>query len=232
MPAVCIIPARGGSQRVPRKNIRPLAGRPLLAWTVETALASQLFATVMVSTDDSEIAEIARAAGAEVPFLRSAASASHVASTVEVLDEVLRAYAQISQQFAIGCCLYPAAVLVTAAKLRQGALQLEQDAALDGVLSMLPYSHPIERAFRIRDGYAGMIDESVRLTRTQDLEPAYHDAGQFYWFRPDRMLTTGRLLGDRCAPVLLERWEAVDLDSEADWRMLERLAHALLPRPR
>lgn len=224
MRCLAIIPARGGSKRIPRKNVRQLHGRPLLAWTVETARTSGLFDEVMVSTDDAEIAAVARGAGAVVPFLRSVGTADDYATTTDVLTEVLAAYAERGAKPSLVCCLYPAAVLTTPAQLRAGHALLTGDETLDGVMAAQRYRHPIERAFhRAADGTLRRADETQAATRTQDLPVAWHDAGQFYWFRPAVLAETGRLLGARIAPVPLAPWEAVDLDDEDDWAFLERL---------
>jgi len=220
MRALCIIPARGGSKRIPRKNIRLLAGRPLLTWPLSQALKAGVFAEVVVSTDDEEIAAIARAAGASVPFLRSAETSHDHASTTAVIQEVL---SRQGAPFDLICCLYPTAALVRAEHLRAGYELLARDNALDSCLSVQTYRHPIERALRVRDGKVTPIDPSALAMRTQDLESAFHDAGQFYWCRPEAFLANGRLLGNACAPVLLSALEAVDLDTEDDWQLLERL---------
>lgn len=224
MQCLAIIPARGGSKRIPRKNVRPLHGQPLLAWTVATARASGLFDEVMVSTDDAEIAAVARRAGAVVPFLRSTTTADDYATTTDVLTEVLAAYAERGATPALACCVYPAAVLTTSAQLQAGHALLTDDETLDGVMTVQRYRHPIERAYHLSvDGTLQRTNEMQAATRTQDLPVAWHDAGQFYWFRPAVLAATGRLLGTRIAPVPLAPWEAVDLDDEDDWAFLERL---------
>jgi N-acylneuraminate cytidylyltransferase len=225
MRALCIIPARGGSRRIPRKNIRPLRGRPLLGWVIETAQAAGVFCEIMVSTDDAEIAGIAREYGAAVPFPRSLATATDRATTTEVLIEVLANYESAGHgSFALVCCLYPTAALLQPEQLRLGFEKLNHEVALDSVMAVQAYRHPIERAYREHDGLVRQTDPALHDVRTQDLVPAFHDAGQFYWFRPERLATTGEILGERCAPIVLAQWEAVDLDNEADWALLERLA--------
>jgi len=224
MRALCIIPARGGSKRIPRKNVRLLGGRPLLAWPLSQARDAGVFAEVIVSTDDEEIAAIARTEGATVPFLRSAEASDDRASTTAVIEEVLaRCGAIQADPFDLVCCLYPTAALVRAAHLRRGYELLAGDPALDSCLSVQAYRHPVERALRIRDGRVTAVDPTALACRTQDLERSYHDAGQFYWCRPAALKANGRLLGRACAPVLLAAWEAVDLDTEEDWQLLERL---------
>ena len=225
MTTVCIIPARGGSKRIPRKNIRPLHGRPLLGWAVAAAREAGCFDEVMVSTDDAEVAAIARDCGATVPFPRLPATATDHATITDVLREVLAGYAGRGRgPFDLVCCVYPTAVLLQSEHLRAGRDLLLADPTLDGVMAVQVYRHPVERAYRMRDGLVQAVDPRQHAVRTQDLPPAYHDAGQFYWFRPSRLAATGKVLGERCAPVLLEPWEAVDLDEEADWQFLERLS--------
>jgi pseudaminic acid cytidylyltransferase len=221
---LAIIPARGGSKRIPRKNIRLLRGRPALAWTIDTARRSGLFDEIMVSTEDEEIAAIAREAGATVPFMRSPRTAGDHASTVEVLVEVLANYAaQGAKPFDLVCSLYPTAVLLEPEHLLAGFRLLEENPDLDSAMAVQVYRHPIERAYRLTDGVVRPIDPRKSAVRTQDLPIALHDAGQFDWFRPARLAATGNLLGERCAPVMLEPWQVVDLDTESDWKFLERL---------
>lgn len=226
MKTLCLIPARGGSKRIPRKNIRPLHGRPLLGWVVAAAQEAGCFGEIMVSTDDAEIAAIARECGASVPFPRQPATATDHATTADVIREILAGYAARGTSFDLVCCVYPTAVLLQPEHLCRGFRLLQGDATLDSVMAVQAYRHPIERAYRMHDGLVRQIDPRQYGVRTQDLIPAYHDAGQFYWFRPERFTATGKVLGERCAPVALESWEAVDLDNEGDWQFLERLAAA------
>lgn len=221
--ALCLIPARGGSKRIPRKNIRPLHGRPLLGWVIAAAQGAGCFDEVMVSTDDVEIAAVARDCGASVPFLRQPATAGDHATTTDVIREVLDSYATQGDKFDLVCCVYATAALLRPEHLFTGYRRLLDDAALDSVMAVQAYRHPIERAYRMNNGVVWQVDSRQHAVRTQDIELAYHDAGQFYWFRSKRFASTGRVLGERCAPVVLEAWEAVDLDNEADWQFLERL---------
>jgi pseudaminic acid cytidylyltransferase len=220
----CIIPARGGSKRIPRKNIRPLAGRPLITWTISTAFACGLFDEVMVSTDDEEIADIAREAGATIPFVRSHVTAGDMATTSDVIREVIASYEARGDALAeYMCCLYPASALLTAEKLRSAFNTLSADASLDCCFSVMSYGHPIERAFRVKDGIVEALFPETQNARTQDLEPKFHDAGQFYWFRTQSFKRCGCMVGPRSAPLVLSHGEAVDLDTEDDWRVLEKL---------
>lgn len=224
MKSICIIPARGGSKRIPSKNVRPLRGKPIIAYPIAAALASGSFDKVMVSTDDAEIAKIAMEYGAQVPFLRSPATSDDHSPTAAVVREVLADYAELGQRdFEAVCCLYPTAALVGPHKLCEGLQQLVADQSLDTTMSVQTYSHPIERAFRLRDGLLTPVDPATQQIRTQDLLPAYHDAGQFYFFRTGPFLVRGCMVGPSCAPITLAAWEAADVDHESDWQWLERL---------
>lgn len=221
--ALCIIPARGGSKRIPRKNIRPFCGRPMLAWAVDHARASGCFGEIMVSTDDPEIAQAARDCGAAVPFLRKAETAGDHATTADALAEVLLGYKEQGGLPALACCLYPTAALLSPGRLREGKDRLESDPELEGAASVLPYPHPVQRALTIRGGFLAWLHPEYALTRTQDLEPTFHDAGQFYWFRTAAFLASRLLLGPRTAPVPLGQREVCDIDTEADWARAERI---------
>ena len=218
---IAIIPARGGSKRIPRKNVRPFLGRPILQYSVDAALASGCFDEVMVSTDDQEIADVARAAGARVPFFRSADASDDHATTADVLIEVLNTYADASRTFRDGCCIYPTAPFVTAGDLSAGAAALDADPSLAGVITVTRFSYPIQRALKIMDGRISMMQPEYMNTRSQDLEPAYHDAGQFYWFRVARFLETRSLMAPPTAALVLPEWRVQDIDNEDDWRLAE-----------
>lgn len=232
--SLCIIPARGGSKRLPRKNMRPFRGRPILAYAVETALAARCFEEVMVSTDESEIAQIAAAAGAAVPFLRSPASSGDTATTAAVLEEVLSGYAAQGSRFDFVCCLYPTAVLVTPSRLQEGLARLESASGADAVITVQAFSHPIERAFRVTDGFLQLAAPEHAFARQQDLPPAYHDAGQFYWLRTAAFLKHRAIFLPAALPLPLAEWEAQDINTEDDWRLAEwkwRLARGLDESP-
>lgn len=215
--ALAIVPARGGSKRIPRKNIRPFLGKPILARVVESLLASDCFAEVMVSTEDDEIGSVARAAGAAVPFKRSAANADDTATTAAVLLEVLGAYKRSFESF---CCVYPTAVFVTPELIRKGLETLRASGA-DVVIPVLRFSFPIQRAFRVQGGELKMFQPEHMSTRSQDLEPAFHDAGQFYWARTASFLDQKTLYARKSVPLVLDEMQAHDIDSEEDWRMAE-----------
>jgi N-acylneuraminate cytidylyltransferase len=231
--SLAIITARGGSKRIPRKNIREFLGRPIIGYSIEAALASGLFDRVMVSTDDAEIARLARELGAEVPFLRSPEASDDFATTVDVLVEVLERYARQGEQFDWACCLYPTAPFVTPARLRE-ACRLLRESGADSAVPVVRFGFPIERALEIREGLLGFRYPEFRNTRSQDLAPSYHDAGQFYYFRVPRFLVTRSLFGDRTVPIELPEAEVQDIDTEADWKLAElkyRLLREGAPKP-
>lgn len=217
MKRLAIIPARGGSKRIERKNIRPFLGRPIIAYAIEAALGSGLFDTVMVSTDDEQIAHIARQYGAEVPFMRSAATADDHATTGAVLREVLERY---DQKFDAACCVYPTAVLLGQEPLKEAYQKMERE-GLDSVFAMVRYSYPPQRALVERQGKVVMQYPEYVASRSQDLEPIYHDAGQFYWFGVEQFLKTGQLWGANSSAVVLSELEVQDIDTLEDWAMAE-----------
>lgn len=219
--AVCIIPARGGSKRIPRKNIRPFRGRPMLLWSVEAALTSGAFDSVLVSTDDDEIADVARAAGAEVPFLRSARTSNDYATTADVLEEVLGQLSKIGHNYTMGCCLYPTAPFVQGVDLANGRARLE-DSDFDVVMPIAAFSHPIWRSLA-RDAAGRVLlnfPENLNV-RSQDLPTAYHDVGQWYWFRTAAFLRTRVLLGRNTGSIVVPADRMQDIDTEEDWAIAE-----------
>jgi N-acylneuraminate cytidylyltransferase len=221
MRSLAIIPARGGSKRIPGKNIREFAGRPIIGHAIASARAAGCFDEIMVSTDDPEIAAVARRCGASVPFMRSARAADDHATTAQVVTEVLTEYQRNGSEFEAGCCLYPTAVLTTPHRLLEGQRLLAADPSLDSVVPVLRFGHPIQRALMIEGGRLAMVNPEHMSTRSQDLPASYHDAGQWYWFRVAAFLRSGRLFGAACAPVPLDEMEAQDIDNEADWRLAE-----------
>lgn len=227
MSALAIILARGGSKRIPRKNIRAFHGRPMIAYPIAAARASGCFDEIMVSTEDSEIAGIAREWGAEVPFLRSVRTATDFAGSEEVMAEVIRNYAETGRHFTEVCAIYATAALTTADHIRQGREVLRADDTVTAVLPVIRFSFPIQRAVALRAGRVAMFQPEHLDTRSQDLEPAYHDAGQWYWLRAERFLPSLELMGPNCNAVVLPENEVQDIDHEDDWRLAE-MKHQLL----
>lgn len=219
-----IIPARGGSKRIPRKNIRPFAGRPIIHHVIATAQASGLFDRIVVSTDDAEIAEVARAGGAETPFARPAAIADDHADTASVIAHALRSLAEGGTPVTLACCLYPTAPMVQAGDLAAALALIEGDAGVDYAFSAARFSYPVQRGFeRTADGGVVPLYPEHRLTRSQDLPPVYHDAGQFYWGRADAWEQGRPIFSAASRIVELPPWRTQDIDTEEDWQMAERL---------
>ena len=222
MTALAIIPARGGSKRIPRKNIRLFFGAPIISYAIHAARNAGIFAEVMVSTDDEEIAHVARQHGAAVPFLRSAASAGDHATTLQVLREVVDGYRNAGREFDALCCLYPTAVLTRPDTLRAGWNLLMERADAACVLPVVPYNCPVQRALRVRDGWLEMLQPAYAEIRTQDLEMTYHDAGQWYWLRTTALRDPGfQILGPASMPLVLDQLAAQDIDTDEDWAMAE-----------
>ncbi|MGD0283922.1 MAG: pseudaminic acid cytidylyltransferase, partial [Dissulfurispiraceae bacterium] len=172
-------------------------------------------------TDDAEIAEIAQKFGATVPFMRSAKTSDDFATTADVLMEVFAEYSRCGREFEAACCIYPTAALVTAERLREGMRILAADATLESVMPVLRFGYPIQRALKIENSRLLMISPEYMNSRSQDLMPVYHDAGQWYWFRIAAFLRTEELIGESCAPVILDEMDAQDIDNEDDWRLAE-----------
>lgn len=217
---IAIITARGGSKRIPRKNIREFCGKPILAYSIEAAIESGLFDTVMVSTDDEEIAGIARQYGAEVPFYRSERTAGDFATTNDVLLEVLAEYEKRGEHYDMGCCIYPTAPFVTAEKLRDAMAQLETSDA-DTLIPVVSFSYPPQRAMIVRDGRLVFEYPQYLDSRSQDLEPHYHDVGQFYLFRTEAFLHNRKLMIGNILPYVVSELEVQDIDNPTDWEIAE-----------
>jgi len=217
---LAIIPARGGSKRIPRKNIRPFLGRPVMAYSIEAALKTGLFDEVMVSTNDTEIADLARTLGAGVPFLRTEEASCDFATTADVIIEVIGRYRELGRDFTACCCIYPTAPFVTPANLAKG-FELLNETGSDSVVPVVRFGNPIQRAFKIEGERLVMAWPEYMNARSQDLFAAYHDAGQFYWCRVESMLLWKRFFTDKTIPIILPEAEVQDIDTEEDWRAAE-----------
>lgn len=227
MEKIAIITARGGSKRIPRKNIREFCGRPILAYSIQAALESGVFDRVMVSTDDEEIAETARRYGAEVPFFRSRETAGDYASTADVLAEVLEEYQKQGQEFDLLCGIYPTAPFLKPETLKK-AMALLAESHADAVQPVVRFSFPPQRGVCIRDGEVRFLWPEYRNARSQDLEPYYHDVGQFYCLNAKSFLSQKTLVMERTLPFILPELEVQDIDTEEDWKIAElkyRLLH-------
>lgn len=219
MKNLCIIPARGGSKRIPRKNIKDFLGKPIIAYSIEAALQSGMYDEVMVSTDDEEIANVAKHYGAEIPFFRSPESSNDFAVTADVIREVLACYMSLGKEFDAVTCLYSTAPFVTAERIKESFGMLKDD--IQSVFTCVAYSFPIQRALHIVDGKIEMIQPEHMFSRSQDLEPSYHDAGQFYTFSVDFFKQTQSLWGKNTAGLVLSELEVQDLDTLTDWQLAE-----------
>jgi N-acylneuraminate cytidylyltransferase len=226
---IAVIPARGGSKRIPRKNIRPFAGRPIIAYSIDAARNSGLFGKVVVSTDDDEIAEVARRAGAEVPFMRPKELADDHTGTNAVVKHALAWFAAWDEHFDPVCCIYATAPFITVRSLREGLHKLEQSGR-SFALSVTSYPFPIQRAIRInREGAIEAFAPEHVFSRSQDLDPAYHDAAQFCWGRAQAFLDDVVGLSPATVPVVLPRHKVQDIDTPEDWRRAE-IAFEILQR--
>lgn len=220
---VAIIPARGGSKRVPRKNVRSFCGKPMIAWSILAALESGVFNEVIVSTDDEEIREISLGYGASVPVLRPQVLSQDVSPLMPVLRYHLE---QCNPAPSIACCIYATAPFVNARHLAS-AMEKLQNADADFVLAVTPFEYPVQRALRLGpSGMVHLVEPENALKRSQELEPRYRDAGQFFAGRFEALMQHDAVLFGRCLPVFIDRDESVDIDTEEDWRFAEKL-HAL-----
>lgn len=220
MKNLAIIPARGGSKRIPRKNIKPFMGKPIIAYSIEAALQSGIFDEVMVSTDDEEIAEVAKQYGANVPFMRSEVTSGDFATTVDVLFEVIEQYNLHNVYFDNACCIYSTAPFVTSANLKL-ALDLQVQKGYDSVFSTVQYSYPIQRSLRLKNGNISMLYPDFLNARSQDLEPIYHDAGQFYMFNIKEFMIQHTLWMSNSGTIILPEMQVQDLDTLTDWKLAE-----------
>ena len=213
---IAIITARGGSKRIPRKNIRLFWGKPIICYAIEAALACGSFDVVMVSTDDDEIAAIAGECGADVPFMRSPGASGDHATTDDVLSEVLADYRQRGEVFERFCCIYPTCPLLSPQRLREAMALLD---SCDAVMPVVAFSHPPQRGVVIEEGHVRRMHPEHYRSRSQDLETIYHDAGQFYACRTEAFLVAGTLDVAKMKPIVLSEMEAQDIDSGADWEL-------------
>ena len=203
MPSIAIIPARGGSKRIPRKNIKNFLGKPIIAYSIEAAINSNLFNQVMLSTDDNEIASIALKYGAKVPFLRSKKNSNDFATTYDVIEETLLKYKELGNNFDFACCIYSCAPLIQIASLKEAFTVLKKN-VLDTVFPVVPFSFPIQRALKLKEEKLSFFNPEFALTRSQDLEVSYHDAGQFYFMNCESVLKKKALLTDKTGAVVLD----------------------------
>ena len=221
MSRLAIIPARGGSKRIPGKNIKPFLGKPIISYSIEAAVSSGLFDTVMVSTEDSRIKEIALEYGAIVPFDRSAENSDDHATTFDVIEEVVSEYVKSGKSFDEICCIYATAPFITPQSIKK-ALDLLNKGDFDTVFPAIEFNTPIQRAFRRKEnGLMELLQPEHLNSRSQDLERCYHDAGQFYWMRYERIKELKALWTDNTGLMVIDEKHGHDIDTEADWKMAE-----------
>lgn len=220
MSRIAIIPARGGSKRIPRKNIKEFCGKPILAYSIEAALNSKLFDEVMVSTDGNEIKEIAKQYGASVPFLRSAETANDFAILKDVLNEVLSEYKELGKEFDEICCILPTAPLVETADIIKSHEILEREKCVS-VVPVVKYSYTIFRSLKIENGRLAMNWPENFPKRSQDLPDAYHDAGLFYWYNKKYFEEKIAGFGENACPYILNEEKVQDIDTLDDWKIAE-----------
>jgi N-acylneuraminate cytidylyltransferase len=223
---IAVIPARGGSKRIPRKNIREFCGKPMIAWSIEAARKSDCFRHIVVSTDDSEIAEIAKQWGAEVPFMRPAALSDDHTGTLPVIRHATEWFIQQGEPAEQVCCIYATAPFISPEDIRRG-LEILTVTCSDYAFSVTSYPFPIQRAIRITSqGRVEMFNPAQFNRRSQDLEEAFHDAGQFYWGRASAWLAEKTIFSPDASPVLLPRHQVQDIDTMEDWLRAELMFHS------
>lgn len=220
MSAIAIITARGGSKRIPKKNIKEFCGKPIIVYSIQAALESGVFEEVMVSTDSEEIAAIARQYGAVVPFLRSTENSNDYATTSDVLMEVVKNYEESNRIFDVMCCIYPTAPFVTAQKLKEAMNKLLESGA-DSVMPVVKFDFPPQRGMIIHEGQLAYQYPEFSKARSQDLEPVYHDCGQFYLCKTAEFKKYGSVVTTNTVPVIMPDEEVQDIDNFSDWALAE-----------
>jgi len=224
---VAIIPARGGSKRIPRKNVKLFNGRPAISYPIEVAIAARCFDRIIVSTDDDEIAQVALRYGADVPFMRPLELSDDYATTMDVVQHAIESLELQGQHPEWVCCIYATAIFLQSDDLCRGWDLLQRQDA-DFAFSVTSYAFPIQRAIRItQDGKVAMFQPEYQTTRSQDLEHAYHDAGQFYWGKAAAFSSRSPIFSERAVPVVLPRYRVQDIDTQEDWVQAELMYQAI-----
>jgi len=218
---ICVIPARGGSKRIPRKNIKIFCGKPVILWSIEEAIKSKCFEKIIVSTDDEEIANLAKNNGAEVPFVRPKELSNDYTETIPVIAHAIRHQTEYFQTPFNVCCIYAAAPFIRAVDLQLGFKKLENSSAAF-IFPATSYAYPIQRSFRITDNErVEMLHTNYSNSRSQDLDETYHDAGQFYWGKVNAWLENNSIINKNASPILLPRYRVQDIDTLEDWHRAE-----------
>ncbi|MBW1293891.1 pseudaminic acid cytidylyltransferase [Aquimarina litoralis] len=217
---LAIIPARGGSKRIPGKNIRPFLGKPIIAYSIESAIDSGIFDSVMVSTDSDEIAKTAKEYGAEVPFLRSVKNADDHATLSDVVMEVIHSYKEKGKEYDNICCILPTAPFISGNKIKKGFEELISK-KLQSVFPVIEFSYPIQRCLAFDEGKIKMVWNEFLNSRSQDLPKRFHDTGQYYWLNTKAFLKEGTLFTKNSGAIIISELEAQDIDTLTDWKLAE-----------
>lgn len=221
MSTLAVVVARGGSKRIPKKNIKSFCGKPIMAYSIEAALGSGIFDEVMVSTDSEEIAEIARTYGAAIPFMRSEETSGDYATTDEVMLEVVERYRELGKIYEYACCLYPTAPFVTS-EILMDAMKKMEECNPSIVFPVVPFSYPPQRCLVMdKNGYAAYKYPQYVSARSQDLETLYHDVGQFYFYNVEKLIQKKAVIEDDFMPIVISELQAQDIDNEVDWKLAE-----------
>lgn len=220
MSMIAIITARGGSKRIPKKNIKEFMGKPMLAYAIEAAKEAEIFDEVMVSTDSEEIADVARKYGAAVPFMRSERTSNDFAITYDVLKEVLEGYGKLGREFDNLCCIYPCVPFLKAESLKN-AYELMVKKNANAIMPVCKYSVPVEWAMRLENDELVADDVEKQFVRSQDLKPAYFDAGMFYFYKTETFLQKRTTLFSNTLGYVIDEYECQDIDTPDDWKMAE-----------
>lgn len=218
---LAVIPARGGSKRIPQKNIKSFCGKPIIAWSIEAAIKSKCFDKVIVSTDDDEIAKIALEYGAEVPFSRPSELSNDYSGIVQVMQHAINWYNERNATFESVCCIFATAPFISIDDIRHCSELLESNNS-DYVFPVTTFNYPIKRALKINnDGYVEMFNPEHYNTRSQDLEEVYHDAGQFYWGSSNAWMNETPIFSPNSSPFVIPRYRVLDIDTPEDWIQAE-----------
>jgi pseudaminic acid cytidylyltransferase len=220
---LCVIPARGGSKRIEKKNIKIFCGKPIIAWSIQLAIASKQFDKIIVSTDDNEIADLARSYGADVPFMRPKKLSDDYAGTVPVISHTIKWQIKHYQRPTYVCCIYATAPFAKLSDLKYG-LKILKSSSSEYTFSATNYSYPIQRSFKIKKNKKiKMFYPKHYNSRSQDLEEAFHDAGQFYWGMTDAWLKNKPIISKNSSPIMIPRNQVQDIDTLEDWQIAERM---------
>lgn len=220
MSSLAVITARGGSKRIPRKNIKDFCGKPIIAYTIMATLESDIFDEVMVSTDDEEIAEVALKYGAKVPFLRSAENSDDFKNSTDAVIEVIKEYRKLGKEFSVVAQVYPTAPFMTPEDLRNG-MKIFTETGADSLIPVTKFGYPPQRGFIIAENRVKFLQPEYTFSRSQDLEPIYHDIGQFYFAKTDIFMEKRTFITDNIATVVVPEERVQDIDNESDWKLAE-----------